>query len=114
MGGVSPPISQGARCRARCLGAHPRRRETRQCHSPLQREGCRSQRSPRFTRLLIGSAGGTFTPCAGTPPPREHGMIRDAAITLKGLSKNQGTVLTSEHIAVYRDGDGQLHALTSV
>jgi Rieske Fe-S protein len=30
------------------------------------------------------------------------------------LSKNSGTVLPAQHIAIYRDDDGKLHALSSV
>lgn len=30
------------------------------------------------------------------------------------LSNNQGRVLTDRHIALYRDGEGQIHALSSV
>lgn len=31
-----------------------------------------------------------------------------------GLSKNQGMVLTELHVALYRDGEGELHAVSSV
>ena len=40
--------------------------------------------------------------------------MEDIGITFDGLSTNQGTVLTSQHVAVYRDGGGELHAVSSV
>jgi len=30
------------------------------------------------------------------------------------LQKEQGRVLTDQHVALYRDGQGQLHAITSI
>jgi Rieske Fe-S protein len=30
------------------------------------------------------------------------------------LPNNQGKVLTDQHVALYRDGDGQLHAVSSI
>lgn len=38
----------------------------------------------------------------------------DMRINLDDVAKDHGIVLPSQHIAIYRDGDGQLHALSSV
>lgn len=32
----------------------------------------------------------------------------------ESLSKNRGIVLIHEHVALYRDGEGQLHAVSSI
>lgn len=41
-------------------------------------------------------------------------MMGDTAVTLDGLARNEGTVLTRQHLAVYRDGEGELHAVSNV
>ena len=41
-------------------------------------------------------------------------MMGDATINLDDVPKNHGVVLPSQHVAIYRDDDGQLHALSSV
>lgn len=41
-------------------------------------------------------------------------MMGDATINLDDVPKNHGVVLASQHVAIYRDDDGQLHALSSV
>jgi Rieske Fe-S protein len=41
-------------------------------------------------------------------------MMGDTAVTLDELPRNQGTVLTGQHVAIYRDGKGELHAVSSV
>lgn len=35
-------------------------------------------------------------------------------ITEGNLSRNQGTVLTEQHVALYRDSEGQIHAVSSI
>jgi Rieske Fe-S protein len=41
-------------------------------------------------------------------------MMGDTAVTFEELPNNHGTILTSEHVAIYRDGEGELHAVSSV
>ena len=41
-------------------------------------------------------------------------MMLETPNTLDELPKHQGMVLPAQHVAIYRDDDGQLHALTSV
>jgi Rieske Fe-S protein len=41
-------------------------------------------------------------------------MMGDTTINAGDVPKNHGTVLPGQHIAIYRDSDGQLHALSSV
>ena len=41
-------------------------------------------------------------------------MMGDAAINLDDVPKNHGVVLPNQHVAIYRDDDGQLHSLSSV
>ncbi len=41
-------------------------------------------------------------------------MMGHTAVTFEGLLNNQGIVLTSQHVAIYRNGEGELHAVSSV
>ena len=41
-------------------------------------------------------------------------MMGDSTINLDDVPKNHGVVLPSQHVAIYRDGEGELHAVSSV
>jgi Rieske Fe-S protein len=41
-------------------------------------------------------------------------MMGDATINLDDVPRNHGVVLPSRHVAIYRNDDGRVHALSSV